>query len=217
MRKLLLTAVVAVAAALPASAAAAQTSIPGPHVALAPVAQTSSAVTYLFNRPDSGNGGNYWANDRLITRVLTLSLTGITGTGSARVYHYDAEVDDTGQAVAIPGQLTPNQGPGWTGTTIRNAVTAQMTGTAHYQFTASQPATFGFNSGVPFSETGAPKTTAEQTSFWYEQAFGPGTVFGGPGIGAWGWTYVVPVPPEQWVDSSANGGGNTPAAGNITG
>ncbi len=170
------------------------------------------ALTWLSARPDSGNGGT-WAYDQF-TRTFSLTLTGVSG----QTWSYTATIRDSGSFQAIPGALTPNQGPGYTGDTISGPVTGSILGSASYSFTASAPAnTSQPNMGIPWSESGAPVTAGQTTGLWFEQAFPPGTIFTGPGLGPWGWAYTsLGFPRQQWVDSSANGAGDLPGDGNIS-
>lgn len=219
MRRIIIAAAAVAAVALPAAAAsAAPAAAPG---------GTHTATTTLTNRPDGGHGGP-WAYDD-VTRTLTLKLTGITGSGSNETWHYDATVRDTGAFTVIKGALTPNQSGAYAGEKIRSDIPemlTSLTGRAEYSFTASRPASNAPNAGVVRRESGAPAAGSPQTtSLWFEQAFPAGTTFGGPGIGAYLWTYgaVVFSPQfpyfsdQRWVETSANGDGNLPGDGNISG
>lgn len=218
-----LTAITAAAAgaaivAFPVAASAA----PHPHAV--------RASTLLTNRGDSGGNGD-WALDRM-DRTLTITQTG--------PHTFTAAVRDTGSFTTIRGAFTPNQGGTDAGKHIRGRVSGQVNGAASYSFTATTEPSARL---VPSRENGDPATTAESTSDWFEQAFPAGTVFGGAGIGNWNWAYAgkvtvtkyrsvtvyrhghkvhVIVPyratrTQRWDDGISNNGGQTTAAGNITG
>jgi hypothetical protein len=75
-----------------------------------------------------------------------------------------------------------------------------MSGRASFEFTSTNPIdNHKLNLGVPRAEFGAPGNSEQSTSAWYEQAFRQGTVFGGLGIGNWGWTYKTAVPEYKYV------------------
>lgn len=206
------------AAALFAAPVAASASTP--HLRTAPRAMafqgpTFTAYTALTDRPDSGGNGN-WAYDEM-TRQLSITETG-PGTYTATV------TDVAASFVAIDGAYTPNQGCSHcAGETIGGSPSGSFSGGASYSFTADSLPTEAKNLGVPASESGAPGDFAETTSGWYEQAFPAGTVFGGAGIGNWGWNYSATVGQfpfvsvQTWADTSANGDGQLPADGNISG
>lgn len=191
---------------------------------------TVTAVTRLTGRPDSGGNGD-WATDHM-DRKLTITETGPVPGG----YAYTATVRDTGGYRTDPGAYTPNQGAPYTGDKIRGWVTGWLAGQASYSFTASALPSTAKNAGVPGTENGAPATTGQTTSAWYEQAFPAGTTFGGPGLGDWSWKYQGPVcmahitvyrhhhpvkatvyAQQHWTDSLAGQAGQVPADGNITG
>jgi hypothetical protein len=218
--------------------AAASASTAAPHI-IPP--GTTTAVTHLVDRPDSGGAGN-WADDG-ISRVLTLRLTG----GTPGAWTFAASVRDTGTFATIPFAFTPNQGPPFTGSHIRQLTHGSLQGEAQYSFTATELPSLAPNDGVPFFEAGAPSGD-QTTSLWYEQAFPAGTVFGGPGIlPSWSWSYnaqvrhvtvtykfewvlrhhhwvrvLVPVifvqyQHQHWTDAAASDGGQLPFDGNILG
>lgn len=206
-----------IAAAFAILAAGTVVSLASPGTAHASPVTSRTAVTTLVDRPDSGNGGD-WADD-YVSRMLTITLTGITGSGPSKTWHYAAYVKDNGWFYTIDGALTPNQSGPYTGQRITGTAIGLMAGYADFYFTASQPFSTRANLGLPAYEAGNPATTAEQTSYWFEQAFPHGTVFGGPGIGEWSWTYVTfaPLPNGQrWIDAWNNGYGDSPGDGNIS-
>ena len=201
-------AVLAAAAMTLAGAGAASAASP-PHTL--PQPPTVRAVTYVTDRPDGGNAG-YWADDTM-TRTLVITRTG----GSAGAYTYTATLEDQGTFRTITGALAPNQGGSYAGETEKAAVTGDIIGSADFTFTAS---TLPSASLVPGTENDHGLVPADSTSTWYELAFPAGTVFGGPGIGAWGWYYVVLTPHDGlqiWSDTSANGYGDLAGDGQITG
>jgi hypothetical protein len=153
------------------------------------------AVTGLYDRPDSGGVGN-WANDAM-TRTITFTYI---GRDSAGLYHYVAQLSDLGGFTTIPGAYTPNQGAPYTGDLISGQVSGSMSGKASFEFTSTNPIdNHNANLGVPRAEFGAAGNTEQTTSAWYEQAFPQGTVFGGLGIGNWGWNYKAAVTEYKYV------------------
>jgi hypothetical protein len=188
IRKVVFGGLVATAVAVPATAASASVPVFPPSFTLPTLAHSPfvfTAHTSLTNRPDSGGNGS-WALDT-IKRTLTITETGHSGS----VYNFTATVSDTGTFKTISGAYTPNQGSPFTGKHIHGTVQGDVAGTADYSFTASKLPASTSNLGVPDTESGAPVTTPETTSSWYEQAFPAGTTFGGTGIGNWGWTYTT--------------------------
>lgn len=185
-----------------------------PHAATA----TYKATTTLTNRPDGGNGGT-WALDK-ITRTLAITVTGTPGS-----YHDTATVQDTGTFTLVGGALTPNQStPGTRIVATPRTLYTQITGTAHYAFTATTLPSPAPNLGVPATENGAPVTPGQSTSSWYLQAFPVLAVVSPGGITDYSWTYNAGVVDsrgalrfQSWTDSSSNADGNLPADGNIAG
>ena len=209
---------ITVLAAGAAIAATAESASAAPHPA---PAGTYTATTHLTNRPDGGAVGT-WALDDM-TRTLTIKVTGTPG-------HYTdtATVTDEGTFAVIPGALTPNQAPGrYAGDriTAHPAVwLALVNGTAHYAFTSTALPSSLPNLGVPRTENGGAGTDEQTTGDWYAQAFGPAAVVSQDGIlNNWGWDYTAFVVHgaglgiQEWTDSAANGGGNLPGDGNISG
>ena len=181
----------------------------------------TTATTKLTARPDSGSGGNNWANDNF-TRVATVNslgsvastnCTGLTsGTGC---YAYNASVKDSGKFTAIKGQLTPNQtlNPGGT---FGRSVTGDMKGYGNF---ATFYATTKPNAKlVPKSNVGS----ANPSSTWPTLFFKPGTV-GPQSEVTWGYVYAAHVlsagvhTTQVWADTWNNGAGGLLADGNITG
>ncbi|HEU5417713.1 MAG TPA: hypothetical protein VFV41_08480 [Streptosporangiaceae bacterium] len=199
--------------------AAAALAVTAPAMA-APQARTVTAFTVMDDHGDTGGAGNFWAIDKII-RKLVIHQTG----GSAGAYTFTATVTDSGSFTTIKDALTPNQGEPFTGSQIVAAVQGTMAGGASYEFTASSLPRAGL---VPTQEFGRASSGPRTTALWYEQAFPPGTTFGGTGIlPTWSWTYTGPacttrVPGgvvtthEQWVNGATDNG-QLPADGNITG
>lgn len=185
----------------------------------APHHVTVRALTFITDRPDSGNAGD-WADDSM-TRAITITQTG----GSPGAYTFTAKLTDDGSFKAIKGAETPNQAAPYAGNVIKSAVTGSMNGHAGFTFTASRLPRTTFNAGVPVTENDHGLDPSDSTSTWYELAFPAGTVFGGAGIGHWGWTYdalvVVRAFPfiglQQWTDAWNNNYGDSVGDGQITG
>jgi hypothetical protein len=194
------------AAALPAGMVAfagAASAAPAPP-------RSVTAATFVTDRPDSGNGG-YWADDSML-RVITITLTG----GTPGAYKFTAHLTDEGSFTTIKGALAPNQGGSYAGQAEKASVTGILNGSADFTFTAS---TLPSSSLVPLFENDHGNVPSDSTSTWYQLAFHAGTVFGGPGIGKWGWTYftLTPGSGQWWADTSSNGYGDLTGDGQITG
>lgn len=191
----------AAASALLAVSAGAASASPAPP-------RTVAAGTFITDRPDSGNGG-YWADDSFL-RVITITRTG----GTAGAYTYTAHLTDEGGFTTIKGAPAPNQGGPYAGDVITASVSGVMNGSADFTFTAS---TLPSPALVPGSENDRGLVPADSTSAWYELAFPAGTVFGGPGIGNWSWSYYTPKAAQYWIDAAYNGYGDLAGDGQITG
>lgn len=230
-RKLLTAASVAVAAvALPVAAvtaASASTATVTPY--------TSTAVTHVSGRPDSGDHGN-WALDAF-SRTASVTLQsevalsycgGSTGTGHC--YHWTGTVKDTGTFTTIAGDTSPGNGSlnGGSAPAIGEAVTGTMTGSYSYDFYSSWKT--ANHALVPASENDSGNLPGGRstTGAWPEQFFGAGARFYVSGtasneLGTTGsWTYTAPFGADsacpnlasQWVDGSPNWGSDA-SAGNI--
>lgn len=171
-----------------------------------------TAHTSITHRGDSAGDGTTWANDTM-TRTITIKQTGATS--------YVATVTDKGTFATVAGASVPNQGGAFAGVKLAHVVSGSLHGSAAFAFTANrQP----IARNVPVHVSG----NSYSTSTWYELAFPTGTVFGGPGIGSWGWGYTtnartvtvegvtVALPAESWVDAAGTGG-QVATDGNITG
>jgi hypothetical protein len=117
--------------------------------------------------------------------------------------------DTNGTFSTIGGAFTPNQGAPFTGDHIRGLVHGSMSGTGDFGsfFATALPSArlvpeFNFGASNP-SDT------------WPELFFPPGTTFAGVSEGVFSYTYRAPG--QRWVDSSTDGDGQLPSAGNITG
>lgn len=172
-----------------------------------------TAVTFVQDRPDGGNGSPdpYWADDTMM-RELTITRTG----GVAGAYDFTARLTDEGSFTTIKGAQAPNQGAPYTGEVIKSVVSGLINGSADFSFTAS---TLPSSSLVPRSENDHGNVPSDSTSTWYELAFSHGTTFGGAGIGNWGWTYLALTPRgwQYWADTLGNGYGDLAGDGQITG
>ena len=177
----------ALAVAGPASASTATQSV---RSFIFPVKATTTVRTEA-----NGNGG-IWATVT-VQRTATVSggapvLPSQCGPGASRCFAYSAVVKDTGSFRTYRFALTPNQF--LPGRHIRSIVTGRVDGSYSFAFFASTtPNAFivpGFFSG-PFSAVAG----------WPKLFFPFGTRCG----------------PQRWIDSSANGHGNLPLDGNITG
>lgn len=216
---------IAAAAAIPASA---RTLPFGPGQASV---ITATATTHVTNDPDNGHGSpSTWAMDT-ITRTVTITKgTQVSGTAcglaaSAGCWSFTAALSDSGTFVTIPGAGTPNQScAGCAGELIRSpAVSGTIAGNYQVTFDASYPVADASLVGKNHDDHGGPVFAPYTSTTWGQQFFPAGTSFGPFVGGAYTWTYQVLsggfpfFTVERWVDSSSNGDGNTPGAGNISG
>lgn len=173
---------------------------------------TVTAVTHIYNAPDSGNNGT-WATDDF-HRTVTVTLDSPQPASvPAGFLGYTATVSDTGTFTAIAGAYTPNQSIA--GEKVANAVHGTMSGTADYVITAPAASVLGPTFPAALNDGNAAPSGAQKTSLWPEQAFTPVTGVTVT-LGNWSWTYNTPAG-ESWTDSSVNGDGNVVSDGNITG
>jgi hypothetical protein len=176
----------------------------------------TTAVTHLTSRADSGGNGNWAVDD--ITRTVAVTNHGHValancGGGATDCYSYTATLSDAGTFVTDAGAFTPNQGGGNVGDKILSTVHGNLNGSGTFTFDASR---LPDASLVPVHVSG----NADSTSTWTQQFFPAGTVFTGAGLNNdWSWTYhsANKTPVQSWVDSAANGGGQSAIDGNITG
>jgi len=201
----------AVAAIVPLAAATAFAG--GPH--------HTSAKTHLTARPDSGSGGNSWANDNF-WRTATITSLGSAASGNCAsltpgtgCYAYKASLKDSGHFTTIVGQLTPNQTLNPHGTFGRS-VTGDMSGWGNF---ATFYATTKPNAAlVPKNNSGS----VNPSSTWPTLFFSHGTV-STPSEVTFSYTYTAHVlsggikTTQRWVDAWNNGAGGLLADGNITG
>jgi len=176
------------------------------------VPATETAVTHVYNAPDSGNGGT-WATDAF-DRTLTVTLDSPQPASvPVGFLAYTATVSDTGTFTAIAGALTPNQVI--PGQKVSHAVNGTLSGSAAYTIVA--PAADNLGAVLPANLNAGGTALAGQysTSLWPAQAFSPsaGVIVT---LGNWSWTYATPAG-ESWTDGSTTGDGNLVADGNITG
>lgn len=192
---------------------------------------TATATTHVTNDPDNGHGSpSTWAMDT-ITRTVTITKgTQIPGTdcglaASAGCWSFTAALSDSGTFVTIPGAGTPNQScAGCAGELIRSpAVSGTIAGNYQVTFDASYPVADASLVAKNHDDAGVPASPPYTSTTWGEQFFPAGTSFGPFAGGAYTWTYQVLsggfpfFTIERWTDSSSNGDGNTPGAGNVTG
>lgn len=172
------------------------------------------ATSKLSARPDSGNGGNNWANDAMTRGSMVL----YTGDASTGVHSYQGSVYDNGTFYGVAGTLTPNQGGAYATVTQADSTTGQIAGFANYLFTSS-----AFVSSAPGS---AYSGSQPSTGSWPALFFASGAVTDGglqnSGPVAWHWGYGQTSNDncsvkETWVDGAANSSGNVTGAGNIFG
>jgi hypothetical protein len=202
-----------IAAAVLGVAAVAMPMATAAAASASPVPQQTRAVTFVTDRPDGGNGSPdpYWADDTM-TRTLVITRTG----GTPGDYTFSATLADEGEFITIKGAQAPNQAPSYAGEVIRSRSAGIIQGYADFTFTAS---TLPDVALVPKAENDHGNVPADSTSTWYELAFSPGTVFGGAGIGNWGWTYfaITPHGLQFWSDAYNNNYGDSAGDGQITG
>jgi hypothetical protein len=225
------TLAVPVAAALGVGAATAASATAKPSVK----SYTSTAVTSVKARPDSGDHGN-WANDNftrkasvtLLNEVPLSNCGGATGTGHC--YHWQGSVTDQGTFTTIIGDTSPGNGSlnGGSPPVMGAAVTGGMNGSYKYDFYSSWKT--ANKSLVPHSENdlGAVPTGKSTTGAWPEQFFGSTAQFFTGGVsssqlGTTGsWKYIAPPGADtacpavssQWTDGSPDWGVNS-VDGNI--
>lgn len=214
-------------AALAAAAGAAHAAVipPGLGPWIPPMPATAIATTHITNDPDSGHGiPPDWATDT-IGRTVSVTLTGqVPGTdcglaADAGCWSFAASLNDNGSFVTIPGAGTPNQScAGCAGEHVRSAVRGMLHGTYAITFDASSPAPDAGLVPAAHDDHGVATSPPFTSTAWPELFFPAGTSFGGPAGGAYDWSYVTSgFPAQVWVDSSANGDGDQPGDGNITG
>lgn len=198
-----------------AALAAAAAVIGGGGAAFAATSQVAAplvtAVTHVYNDPDSGNGGT-WATDAF-DRTLTVTADANQFGVPAGSVRYDATVSDSGTFVTIPGAKTPNQSA--PGQKVSHTVAGTFAGTSLYVVTAPAADHVGSTLQADLNANHAALTGKYATSQWPDQAFTPDT---GVSVaqGNWSWTYSTKFG-ESWTDSSVNGDGNVVSDGNITG
>lgn len=201
---------------------------------------TTTAVTAITNRPDSGDHGD-WALDgsakaplertasvTLVSEVALPYCGGSTGTGHC--YHWTGKISDAGSFTTIIGDNSPGNGSlnGGSAPAIGTAVTGTMAGSYRYDFYSSWKT--ASKSLVPSKENDAGNLPGgrQTTGDWVAQFFGPGAKFYendsvSSELGTTGsWTYVAafgadkacPDQASQWVDGSPGWGADA-SAGNV--
>ena len=192
---------------------------------------TATATTTITNDPDSGHGTPaVWAIDTITRTVTVTKGTQVPGTAcglsvSAGCWSYTAQLSDSGSFVTIPGAGTPNQAcAGCAGEHIASpAVSGTIQGNYVVTFDASYPVADASLVAKTHDDGGVAASPPFTSTTWGEQFFPAGTSFGNVAGGAYTWTYQVTTfrfpyfTVERWTDSSSNGDGNSPGAGNITG
>lgn len=170
----------------------------------ASAATTTTAVTHLTQRPDSGFGGNNWALDNL-TRTVTISETGTDatlancGASATTCYAFQGTITDAGTAYGTDGQVSP----GAQAVAIKNSPSAAVTGSGLVTFDASSNAPEASLMPATLSGSG----NAEQTtSDWVDQLFPAGTTFdsglaSGSDFTGWSWKYNDTRDCQQWTDA----------------
>jgi hypothetical protein len=186
---------------------------------------TWTATSRISNHPDSGGGGDNWANDD-ITRTATIKLVAAEttlsdcGSGATHCYAYTGTLTDKGTFTTIKGNLAPNQSAPYTGSKELAAVRGTMNGGGDVTFYASSDRPNANLVARSVDNHDVTATGDDTTTNWVEQFFPAGTTFGsGPDLNPWSWSYATPgLHPEQhWTDSSTNGDGQGASDGNITG
>jgi len=193
----------------------------GPHHA--------TATTKLTARPDSGSGGNNWANDDFTREATVTSLgsvaasncSGLVGySSSGPCYAYNASLKDSGTFTAIVGQLTPNQtlNPGGK---FGRSVTGSMSGYGNFaEFYATTKPNGGPNHGVLKHWT---TSSPPDPSYLWPQLFFPNGTVSTTNEATWGYVYTAHVlsagvhTTQVWADTWNNGAGGALTDGNITG
>lgn len=197
------------------ASAAVITAAAGAAVAAAPAhaaPSTTTLVTHIIDRPDQGNGG-VWAYDNL-ERTLTVTVNPNQAGVPSGYTGYTATVADSGSFTAIQAKPTPNQSTA--GLKVKHPVKGSIDGGVSYTVTApdsdnlvTQAAAVSENDA--FTAPSGDHTTGEWPGQAFESTSGV-TVTEGTD---WSWTYATGC--ETWIDSQADGDGNVPADGNITG
>lgn len=182
-----------------------------------------TATTHLSARADSGGNGN-WALDNF-TRVASVTSQGRVpsvncgASYTGPCYAYTASLKDSGRFTTIKGAFTPNQGAPYTGTLIASRVKGQFKG--YGTFTTFYATAKPKAQLVPKFVVGNPP--GDESSNWPNLFFPSGTTLVGVNEATFGYFYTAHVRhhhhagKQHWADTSANGAGQLPADGNITG
>lgn len=176
------------------------------------VTKARYASSTLSNRPDSGNGGSNWANDRITRGSMVLYMGGPSGSNG-----YQASVYDVGSFHALAGVLTPNQVT-YAGDKMWDSTGGTLAGFANYQFVSSS-----FVTRFPAaSYSGSTPTTGDWPKLFFPAGAVSSTGMYGSGPVDWHWGYMQTSNDscgvmESWLDAGWNNGGGTSSAGNIFG
>ena len=211
------------AAALTGTAGAASARIlPGGPALLAALPVSATSLTLLTNDPDSGYGTPaVWAHDSMWRTVTVTRGAQVTGTdcgltATAACWAYTSDLTDQGWFTTIRGAGTPNQScTGCAGEHIRRQVTGTLHGTYAVTFYASSPSPDASLVAFFHDDHGVAASPPFTSTTWAQQFFPAGTAFGAFTGGAYKWVYRAAG--QKWTDSSANGDGDQPGDGNITG
>ena len=173
-----------------------------------------SAETLMTNRPDSGGNGD-WANDQF-TRKITIdqqtstAATNCSPTATQCFLIAGAKLTDTdGTFTTISGAFTPNQFGTDAGLHITHVVSGKMSGNGEF------PAFYATELPNAHKVPGTNDGDANPSSTWPELAFPAGTQF--TGLSETTFSYSYHHGAQHWLDADTNGGGQSAAAGNITG
>jgi LPXTG-motif cell wall-anchored protein len=229
MRKLLRTTLLAGLAAVvlggPLAAAAPALAAP-PAPPAQPVCKT--AVTKLYDRPDSGNHGD-WALDGTkatpMTRTVRICEQApvVLRADAVAVKPrslYTATVADQGVFTTVAGH-SPNAGKA-----LPAGITGWLSGSHdnHVAFTASFTAEAGFANYQATTYDGDTYhgTAPSSTGDWIKNLWGGKDFEQVTNLVGWSWTYwTCSTDPakamEKWVDAEDNKAGSIPTAGDITG
>ena len=216
MRRLFIAALIA--AALTATAGAASARV----LPILPRPVSATSLTLLTGDPDSGYGTPpVWAIDSMWRTETVTKGAQVTGTdcglaASAACWAYTSNLTDEGWFTTIRGAGTPNQScAGCAGEHIRRQVTGTLHGTYAVTFYASSPSPDASLVAFFHDDHGVAAAAPFTSTTWAQQFFPAGTAFGAFTGGAYKWVYRTAG--QKWTDSSANGDGDQPGDGNITG
>lgn len=219
----------AAAAAIAGALSLAAVSTAGATTRPAVKSYTSTAVTALSNRPDSGDHGD-WALDSFtrtakVTLVSEVALSYCGGsTGTGHCYHWTGSTSDNGAFTTVPGDISPGNGSlnGGLAPAIGTAVRGSMNGTYRYDFYSSWKTASAALVATHENDQGNVPGGKSATGSWPEQFFGAGAKFYVSGAvsselgttGSWKYTAgfgadsACPAIASQWTDASPDWGTN---------